>query len=302
MKIVAIGCFALGLVASAPMSSAEVMAADLTVKAMPVKAPMAAPVSWTGFYIGGQIGGGGASRFANPTANDPVAAVLLSGAFAFPGDQPVASNRFNISGLTGGIEIGYNWQVDRSWLVGIEADFSGSNLKGGGSGTSFLQQFPGATFTQTLSIQQRVDWYGTLRGRLGWLPTQDLLLFATGGFAYGNLTNSGTYTTNGPFVALVGFNGAGFSFGCLTNSTCFAGSSASTRTGWTLGGGGEWMFWRNWSAKVEYQYVNLGGDAVPLTATAVAPLAPPGATLSSFNANIPRDDFHVVRAGVNYHF
>jgi len=65
-----------------------------------------------------------------------------------------------------------------------------------------------------------------------------------------------------------------------------------------LGGGAEWLVWRNWSLKAEYQYVNLGSDAVRVTAHAVDT---PGATPSSLSANF-RDDFHVVRAGVNYHF
>lgn len=304
MKKITVGFCALGLIVSAPVMAVKVMAADmavkaLAVKALAVKAPVVPPVSWTGFYAGAEIGGAWAHRGVNYTSNDPVAALLLSGGVGLPGEQPITSNSFNMSGVTGGFEAGYNWQLERNWLVGIEADFSGSDLKGTGNTTSFIQQVPGATFTQTVSVQQKIDWYGTLRGRLGWLPTQDVLLFATGGFAYGKVTNSGNYSVNGPFVAPLNGDLPGVSFGCNTNSTCFAGSSSSIRTGWTLGGGGEWMFWRNWSAKVEYQYVNLGGDGVRLTAVAVNT---PGATPSSFNANFSRDDFHVVRAGVNYHF
>jgi outer membrane immunogenic protein len=183
--------------------------------------------------------------------------------------------------------------------LGIEADFNGSGLKGTGNSASFLQQVPGANFTQTVSEQQNIDWYGTVRGRLGWLPTQNVLLFATGGVAYGEVRNSGNYSSAGPFAAGFAGDSGAFSFRCSTSSTCFSGSSSSIRTGWTLGGGVEWLFWRNWSAKIEYQYVNLGGDGVSLTANAVNT---PGAIPSSFNANFARDDFHVVRAGVNYHF
>jgi hypothetical protein len=106
-----------------------------------------------------------------------------------------------MSGVTGGIEAGYNWQIDRKWLLGIEADFNGSNLRGNGNSTSMLEGPPAVVFTQTVATQQNIDWYGTLRGRIGWLPTSSLLLFGTGGFAYGQVANTGTYSNNGPFAA-----------------------------------------------------------------------------------------------------
>jgi outer membrane immunogenic protein len=266
---------------------------------MAVKAPPSAPSTWTGFYVGGQIGGAWANRDVNYVANDPPAAQLLSGTLVLTGTQAISPNGFDMRGVVGGIDAGYNWQVQRSWLLGIEADFNGSGLKGAGSSTSFLQQLPGATFTQTVAEQQKVEWYGTLRGRIGWLPRSDILLFATGGLAYGKVANSGDYSTNGPFAAPFGKATPLVSFHCTTNSTCFAGSSSSIRTGWTLGGGGEWLFARNWSAKLEYQYVNLGGDDVRLTANAVSFA---GNAPASFNANYAHVDFHVVRAGVNFHF
>jgi outer membrane immunogenic protein len=289
MKKITVGFAALSLIVSAP-----VMAADMAVKAL--AAPP--PPSWTGFYVGGNIGGAWADRSASYAGNDPAATVLVTGALG-TGGQPISSNSFGMSGVTGGIEAGYNWQIDRSWLLGIEADFNGSGLKGTGNSTSFLQQVTGATFAQTVSDQQNIDWYGTVRGRLGWLPTPNVLLFGTGGFAYADVRNSGNYSTSGPFVAPFGFSATPFSFSCTSNSTCFAGSSSSVRAGWTLGGGAEWLFWRNWSAKIEYQYVNLGGGGVRITANATEPGA---ATPSSFNANFARDDFQVVRVGVNYHF
>lgn len=288
-KTIAVGLSALSLLVSVP-----VMAADLAAKAPPV-----VPATWTGFYVGGQIGGAWANRDVNYAANDPAAAVVLSGGFGFTGSQAISPNSFNMSGVVGGVDAGYNWQIQRSWLLGIEADFNGSGLKGSGSSTSFLQQLPGATFTQTVAEQQKVEWYGTLRGRIGWLPRPEVLLFATGGLAYGKVTSSGDYSTNGPFAAPFGLAVGSVSLQCTTNSTCFAGSSSSIRAGWTLGGGGEWMFSRNWTAKLEYQYVNLGGDGVRLTANAVV-LATD--TPASFNANSTRVDFHVVRAGVNFHF
>jgi outer membrane immunogenic protein len=291
MKSVTVGLVALSLVVG---SSA--FAADMGGKAPPPVAPPAG-ASWTGFYLGGEIGGGWTNRAVSYAGNDPAANSLVGGLLPTTGDQPLFPDTFNMSGVTGGFEAGYNWQVDRAWLVGIETDFNGSSLKGTGNSTSVLQS-PPVLFTQTVSEQQKVEWYGTVRGRLGFLPTDNLLLFASGGFAYGRVANSGTYSGNG--VAGVPFQGTlgGFSFSCTTNTACFVGSSSSIKTGFTVGGGIEWLLYRNWSLKAEYQYVNLGSDALRLTANAVVA----GNAPASFNANFARDDFHVVRAGVNYHF
>ena len=79
--------------------------------------------------------------------------------------------------------------------------------------------------------------------------------------------------------------------------TCFAGNSSAIRTGWTAGGGAEWLLDQHWSAKIEYQFVDLGTDTVRLTAVANAP----GTTPSSFNVAF-RDRFNVVRVGMNYRF
>src|SRR5215469_829047 len=81
----------------------------------------------------------------------------------------------------------------------------------------------------------------------------------------------------------------------LVHDTCFAGSSSATRTGWTAGRGAEWRLDQHWSAKIEYQFVDLGSQAVRITAlTAIPPAGP-----SSFNAGF-HDQFHVARIGLNY--
>jgi outer membrane immunogenic protein len=162
-----------------------------------------------------------------------------------------------------------------------------------------VQTTPGP-YTQTVSVQQTIAWYGTLRGRLGFLPASNLLVFGTGGLAYGRVANSGTYSSIGSPVGSFSGTLGGFSFTCTTNgSPCFAGTSSQIRVGYTLGGGFEWLFWQKWSVKAEYQYVNLG--SAPLRFSALG-LAGAGTIPSSFNANFARDDFQVVRAGVNYHF
>ncbi|MCS3725309.1 outer membrane protein [Bradyrhizobium betae] len=267
---------------------------------MPLKAPpITALPSWTGFYVGGQIGGGWSDRTVTYVGNDPIATLLVNGGLGAVGEQPFASHRVNISGVTGGLEAGYNLQIDRSWVIGVEADFSGSDIKGSGSGTSVLATAAPGFFTQTVAGQEKIDWWGTVRARLGVLATPDLLLYGTAGFAYGRVMLSDSYVFNGaPPAGLLG-DLAGRSFLCAVNVTCFSGSTSSVKTGWTAGAGGEWRWTHNWTVKAEYLYVDLGNASVNSVANT---LKRAGTAFASYNANFGRADFHVARIGVNYHF
>jgi outer membrane immunogenic protein len=272
---------------------------------MPVKAPPPAPApvpTWTGFYGGIQFGGGWSDEAVNYSGNDPLAAVLLSGTLPpvfFPGNQAVANGyRIPQSGLVGGVEAGYNWQWS-NWLLGVEADFSLAGMSGTASGASNFV----LTSTQTTTAEQSTDWYGTVRGRAGWLATPNLLLFGTGGFAYGRVRDSADYTISNvsPFLST---GPGGFSVVCSAGVACMVGSSSAIRTGWTAGGGVEWLLDQHWSAKIEYQFVDLGIETARITAVAVCTVAICGTsapTPSSFNAAF-RDSFNVVRLGLNYRF
>src|SRR5262245_45699035 len=169
---------------------APAFAADMPVKAPP---PAPAPVpTWTGFYAGIQFGGGWSDEAVNNNAGNDPAAVLF---FALPGSAPLLSAPRSLqSGAVGGVEAGYNWQWGTNWLVGLEADFSASGMSGTNSATAarFL------AFTQAETVQQQTDWFGTVRGRLGWLATPNLLLFGTGGFVYGRVSDSVTWGMGAP--------------------------------------------------------------------------------------------------------
>jgi outer membrane immunogenic protein len=233
----------------------------------------------------------------NYSPNDPAAAQLLSGA-AF-GTPPVANGyRISQSGPVGGVEAGYNWQWS-NWLLGVEADFSLADMSGRASGTTGGLN-PG---TQTTTATQDTDWYGTVRGRAGWLATPNLLLFGTGGFAYGRVDGSANYMFNvsGPAPILVFGPIGGFGAICQANTVCFAGSSSEIRTGWTAGGGAEWLLDQHWSVKIEYQFVDLGTETIRITALNVGGPLPPGTAPASFNAAF-HDRFNVVRVGLNYQF
>jgi outer membrane immunogenic protein len=229
----------------------------------------------------------------NYSPNDPLSLLLFT---TVP--QPFPSGyRIPQSGAVGGVEAGYNWQWS-SWLLGVEADFSFAGMSGRASGTSLAGGPP--PLTQSTTAEQSTDWFGTVRGRAGWLATPNLLLFGTGGFAYGRVAES----ANQMFNQVVQGNIPPFSFVCSANTQCFAGSSSAIRTGWAAGGGVEWLLDQHWSAKIEYQFVDLGTETVRVTAVSVCTIVcgvPFGTQPASLNAAF-HDRFNVVRLGLNYRY
>ena len=133
------------------------------------------------------------------------------------------------------------------------------------------------------------------QARLGLLPTNALLVYGTGGFAYGHVHDDAGLDINNSF-GVPGVVIGGFGFACTTPVSCFAGSSSRTATGWTAGGGFEYALSQNVSFKTEYLYVNLGhGAGVNAVAQGGA-----GAVPSSFTVTFSRLDFNVVRLGLNW--
>ncbi len=273
------------LVASIFATAAE--AADIAARPAYTKAPVPPVAGWTGFYAGVNVGYG----FNDPTVsfsrNDPASALT------FPTGIPAAS--YNVEGVLGGAQIGYNWQISPAGLLGLEADFQGSNIKGSTSAT-----FVGAIATPFfVNTQQSVEWFGTVRGRAGWLASNKLLVFATGGLAYGSVKDSvavGPLTAGGVLTVQ-----NGFSSNCAlgVGVPCIVAGQSKIQAGYTAGGGLEYAAWQNVSLKLEYLYVNLGSRNQ--TATALV-LANPATAASSVNAHFSDLDFQVVRAGMNWRF
>lgn len=252
-------------IALATLIATPALAADMGRK-MPVKAPPPAPApaySWTGWYVGLNGGYGWSKQTDQITAvTDPF--FILR---AVPTSVSIRAN-----GFIGGAQAGYNWQISPTWLAGLEADFSGANISGSNTlvGTG--------PFPRTMTAAERLEWLGTVRGRLGLLPADRLLLYVTGGLAYGETKLS---TSVGRAI-----------LGCAGNN-CEAGSVSDTKTGWTIGGGVEWAFALNWSLRAEYLYVDLGS----LSHNMIDPNFPG----EIFNASIPVK-VNIVRAGLNYKF
>jgi outer membrane immunogenic protein len=237
---------------------------------MPINLPVAVHVhSWTGCYIGGNVGYGGSLVQSIAFSGPYVDGFLSSG--QFPRSIPV-----NATGVVVGGQIGCNVQF-RQWVLGVETDLQESHLKDADS----LWPVPntGAQFATTSSENRK--WFATVRARVGLLPRPQILLYFTGGLAYGD-TELSFNTQPGPGVTCAGL-------------PCAAASDSGTHTGWTAGAGLEWMFARNWSVKAEYLYVDLGTRAVTgLTVPSAIPPQPFTATA----------DFreHIARIGVNYTF
>jgi outer membrane immunogenic protein len=191
------------------VSIGTVQAADLPpAPPPPAVAPVAyAPAAiynWTGFYIGGHIGGG----YANSSWSDP-----------FTG----ANNTFNSgAGFLGGAQVGGNVQFN-ALVLGVEGDFSWTDLKG--SGADSLGD----------SINTNTQWTSTVTGRIG-AAFDRLLVYGKGGLALAEDQSSLT------------------DFGGNTSSTSLM------RTGWTVGGGLEYALDNNWSAKIEYDYLGFGSQ------------------------------------------
>lgn len=277
-------------------------AADMPVKAPPM--PMAAAVfSWTGFYVGvnagytwsntNSVNTVGAASFINPAF--PPGAGAIANALAV-----VGTNSFPIKtdGFIGGGQIGYNYQFAKNFVTGIEADIqgaAGARSAAAITKTTVLVGFPGENYISTASVTKKLDYLGTVRGRIGILPTPSLLAYVTGGLAYGGVSTSTSINAveslgNPPYLPV--FGASGFS---------------GTRFGWTAGAGLEWMFASNWSAKVEYLYYDLGtvrSNFILAQNCVVGACGDPAAGLWGAAAvqSTTRFDGSVVRVGINYKF
>ena len=153
------------------------------------------------------------------------------------------------SGFGGGT-VGYNWQLPGSQFVfGVEVDAAGASIK-----DSFLVDVG-------VTQENKINAFGSVTGRAGF-AIDAALLYAKGGYAW---TNAKTSFTDG------------------VNTL----SDSQTHTGYTIGGGLEYLFTPSWSAKAEYMYTNLGSETYNFG----------GQPLDSGSF-----DFHTIKVGVNYHF
>ena len=267
--------------------TAPASAADIGQRMYTKAPPVTAAKSWTGFYVGANVGYAWLDSHTSFSPNDGASTFYTN----FVGTPPVS---FDHSGVTGGFQLGYNWQVSDRWVLGLEADLSLGDLKGSGASIATIA-VPAVPFSTVADSQ--IEWFSTIRARLGYVATPDLLLFATGGLAIARVEQSARYNnlTGSSFIS----NAIdGSSVLCASFSTCFAGASSDTNYGWTVGAGFEYALFGNFTLKAEYLYVRLEDNSFNVTATnSTAGFAP-----ATFTADFGRTDFHTARLGVNYRF
>jgi outer membrane immunogenic protein len=293
--------------AALALTAGSALAADLPSRKAPMAPPPPPPPPmWTGFYVGLNAGGTWANSnqqyiAVGPVANsgpatyfgtfDPVASAAFASAASASG-----SNSGSNGGFIGGGQIGYNWQFMGSFVAGLEADIQGIASSGNGGGST-IRAVPvvsdpnpaGSTFVGTTAARGNLQYLGTVRGRLGWLAMPTLLLYGTGGLAYGGVSlNTGTMVYNSAYLGTT--PGINPSFGGVNFS--------NTQVGWTAGGGVEWMFMPNWSVKAEYLYYDLG----TVTQNFAMPYSDTFGTAVFGGQARARVNGNIVRAGVNYHF
>ena len=231
-------------------------AADMAVKAAPIVPPVV--WSWTGFYIGAHVGAGWGtteSTLTSFTIGPPVNLVT-------PLNFPFSQN--DRSGFLGGGQIGYNWQS--GWAVfGVQADIAGTDIKGT------------TPCVVILSCTTETNWLATVSGRLGAVVLDRGLIYVKGGGAWMN----SDHTVRTP----------GFGAVAPTNLT----SVSSDAFGWLLGFGTEWMITPNWTAFVEYNYIEFDtkNERFPLNVGVAVPV--------SVNADLT-NKLSIAKVGVNYKF
>lgn len=226
--------------------------------------PVSANFDWSGAYIGASLGGGfgKAKHPFSVSTPDP------------SGPNGTGSLDITSGGFLGGVQAGYNWQSGQV-IYGVEADFQGSNI----DGSDTLSYHDGG-FGVDGKIGTKVQWFGTVRGRIGYAATERFMPYVTGGFAYGHYKSSASFTYD-PGVQ----NGGPTISGGVSKS--------GTSTGWTVGAGAEYAVTDHVTFKGEYLYTDLGKSTLY------------SGDLGGLVDNVTlKNDlaFHTFRVGLNYKF
>jgi len=212
------------------------MAADMAypVKAAPAEVFVVPTFSWTGFYLGASVGyGWGEVGSSGDWANYlgdiyPGAATLNSTGSIEP------------EGWFGGGQIGYNYQMVNNVVIGVEADLFFADKNDSRSYSAFAPGI-GLGAESYGAISAEIETFGTVRARLGYAFDR-FMPYVTGGLAWANVKVRDQWAD---------YNG-----GVLVSSG--SSSRSETEWGWAIGGGMEYAFTDNWTAKVEYMYTDIG--------------------------------------------
>jgi opacity protein-like surface antigen len=236
---------------------------------LPLKAPRAAPAyfSWTGCYIGGNVGAvRGETRF-----DSDVVPGFAGSAAGIAAVEATAPNKLHDTSITVGGGLGCNYQTG-AFLLGVEGDFNFTDLKA----SALRGPFPTPTSTpHTWEESFRSNWFATIRGRLGLIAGERSLFYVTGGVAFADFRATKALD----FPGFTGFR--------------YEASVSDSRVGWAAGGGFEYALSGNWSAKVEYLHLGFGSQTARAQQSSGLP------NFIDHNFRLSED---VVRAGLNYRF
>jgi outer membrane immunogenic protein len=242
---------AFAIAAAAGLIGSSALAADVAVKAPP---PAPAPVyNWTGWYAGVNAG----ASMGNAKTDFNVSRVTCVPSCGLWANGHGFSDRSYPDGFIGGGQIGYNWQYSPLIVVGLEADIQGALERNTNNLTNAFTDFGGTiTSTNVTSYTTQIDWFGTVRGRIGYVwGNGEVLTYITGGLAYGEVKINGSNAltilcpsacSSGPPLTFTG-----------TLNQPFSGSHVNT--GWVLGYGTEGrLATPGWTWRVESYYMDLG--------------------------------------------
>jgi outer membrane immunogenic protein len=237
---------------------------------LPVKAPRiaVAAYSWTGCYAGAHLGWG--------WGRQDVTASNFS--FGLGSTFISTTNRLESNGGIYGGQVGCNYQPAGNWVVGVQGDFAGASIRGDAADPFNSYTTVRAPFSGTLAM--KTDWIASVTGRLGITAWDNRALFyAKGGAAW---DKSRWDLSNSSYCSFYG--------GCLNTSP------DDSRTGWTVGGGVEWVFLPaspSWTAFAEYNYYNFGsaGFSAPVGRSFLDPRN----AISAGNQQI-----QTVKVGINF--
>ena len=250
--------------------------------------------AWSGFYAGANIGYGWHGEDAHFASNDEASNVFLDPRSPMQ-PTPLVPPHVSASGVFGGVQFGYNHRNLAHWILGLEADWNIADLNGSGASqfATTAPIFGSFQRTFTASVTEKVQWFGTLRARAGYLINEQLLIYGSGGFAYGQVKQSAVLSSD----LGLGLGSADYGFLCPSGGACFVGSRSSLKTGWTVGAGFERVLFANTTLKAEYNFINLGKSSYTMVALDrfVSP-QPASFTISQAHK------YHTVRVGLNWHF
>ncbi len=201
-------------------------------------APVQYVYDWTGFYVGGHVGGG----WQNLNISDPSATSILTNCCSLLGfvNNPSTISSSTSGGFLGGVQAGWMYQVGQL-VVGVDADFTGTNINGAGNSVSPSQ---GAGYFVNANYTVRTNWTATATADLG-IANGLWMVYTKAGIAWAD----NSYGVN--------INGAGSQFGAPIPYS-FAGSTTQIVPGWTIGLGVNWALGKDWFVNAEYDFLDFG--------------------------------------------